>query len=90
MNKPIETIKCFEYLMRSPRTSNDTSCVRHKKDHSSIEEGESSKIGEKRNAKSKGKPTCHHCGRLRHTANISRNKNGMKNSKPKFTASYFD
>ena len=42
-----------------------------------------------RNAKSKGKPTCYHYGKLGHTTNICRRKHGMQNPKPKFIGYYF-
>ena len=45
--------------------------------HSCTEQGESSRNGELRNAKSKDKPTCYHYGKLGHTANICRSKHGM-------------
>ena len=57
MNKPSESIRYFKELMRSPRSSIH-SCVLGHINHSSFtEEGESSRSGEKRNAKSKGKRT---------------------------------
>ena len=90
MNKSRKFIRYFEELMRSPRSSSDTSGLGHVKHSSSTKEGESSKSGEQRNAKFKGKPTCHHCGKLGHTANICRRKNGMKNPKPKFNGNYFN
>ena len=40
---------------------------------------ESSSNGEKKNTK--GKPTCHHCGKIKHTTNTCRSKNGNHNPK---------
>ena len=71
-NKPNESIKYFEKLLKSPRFSNDTSGL----GYTSTEEGESSKIAKQRNAKGKNsKPTCHFCGKKGHTANVCRRKN---------------
>lgn len=81
-NKPKEAMKYFEELMKSSSYSNESG-------HSYTEKGESSKNGELRNVKSKEKPTCYHYGKLGHTKNICRRKNGMKNSKPKFIGYYF-
>lgn len=89
-NKPSEAIRYFEELMRSPRSSSDISGLGHIKHSSSTKEGDSSKSGEKRNTKSKGKPTCHHCGKIEHTQNICRNKKCMQNPKPKFTRNCFN
>ena len=55
-NKPKEAMKYFEELMKSSSYSNGLG-------HSCNEEGESSMNRELRNAKSKGKPTCYHCGK---------------------------
>ena len=90
MNIPSEAIRYFEELMRSPRSSSDTSSLGHDTNSSSIEVGESSKSGEQRNIKSRDKPTCHHCGKLGCIANICRIKNGMKNLKTKFTSNYIN
>ena len=57
--------------------------------YSYTKQGESSTNGELMNAKSKKKPTCYHCGKLGHTANICRRKHGMQNPKPKFIGYYF-
>ena len=65
--------------MRSPMSFDNTYGLGHIKKHSSTKKGESSKSGAIRNAKSKGKSTCYHCGKLGHTANIHKSKNGMKN-----------
>ena len=54
--------------MRLPRTNGDIARL----GYSTIEKVESSKGGEKRNAK--GKPTCHLCGKLGHTINVYRKK----------------
>ena len=90
MIKPSESIRYFEELMRSPRSSSDTSSLGHIKHSSSIDEGELSKNGEKRNKKFKGKPTFHHCDNLGCTINICKSKNGMQNPKPNFTCNYFN
>lgn len=46
MNKLCEAIRYFEELMRSPRSSSNTSDLGHIKYSSSIEEGDKSKSGE--------------------------------------------
>ena len=66
--------------MKSPRTK-DTFGLGYNKQSSSTKEGESSKSGEKRNTKSKGKPTCNYCGKIGHIANIYRSKNSKKTPK---------
>ena len=76
MNKPSKVVKYFEDLMRSPRGMNDTSRLGY---NSTTEKGESSKSGEKINAK--GKPTCHYYGKLDHKENVCRIKN--RNQGPK-------
>ena len=54
-NKPNEAIKYFEQLLKSPRSTNDTSGL----GYTSTEEGESSKSAEERGNKTKNvKPTC--------------------------------
>ena len=54
------SIKYFEKLLKSPRSSNDTSRL----GYSSTKEGESSKTAEERNNKGKNnKPTYHFCGK---------------------------
>ena len=69
-NKPSEAIKCFDRLMRSPTSNNDTTRL----GYTSIVEGESS--SEQRNKKGKNyKPTCHNCGKLGHIENVSRSNN---------------
>ena len=71
-NKPNEAIKYFEKLLKSPRSSRDTSGL----GYISIEEGESSKTTEVRNNKGKNsKLTCHYCGKKGHIANLYRSKN---------------
>ena len=89
MNKPNKALKHFDELLRPPRT-NDTFGLGHNKHFSSTKVGESSNIREQRNTKSKGKPKCHHCGKLGLTTNICKRKNGMKVSKPKSTCNYFN
>lgn len=64
INKPCKEFKFFEELMKSPRSFGSTSGQGHTKKHSSIKEGETSKSGEIKNAKSKGKPACYHYGKL--------------------------
>ena len=76
-NKSNEEMKYFTKLMRSYGNIIGSR-------HSSTEQGESFESGELRNTKSKGKKTCYHFGKLGHTKNIYRSKNGMKNLKPKF------
>lgn len=90
MGKPSDAVKYFEELIRSPRSTRDTSRLGYNKKFSSTKEGESSKSGEKRNAKPKRKPTCHHCGKPRHTTNICRSKNGIQNSKLKYIGNFFN
>ena len=51
MNEPIEVIRYFRELMRSPRSFGSTSELGHIKKHSSTEKEELSKSGEIRNAK---------------------------------------
>ena len=70
-SKPNEAIKYFEQLLKSPRSSRDTTGL----GYTSIEEGESSKTIQERNIKGKNsKPTCHYCGKKVHTTNICRSK----------------
>ena len=58
--KPNEAIKYFDRLLKSPRSTNDTSGL----GYSSTEEGESSKTVEERSDKVKNvKPTCHFFGK---------------------------
>ena len=79
-NKPNESIKYFEQLLKSPRSSKGTLGLRH----TSIEEGESSKIVEERSEKGKNtKPTCHFCGKKGHTSNLCTSKNANQHDKPK-------
>ena len=67
-NKPNEAIKYFEQLLKSSRSSNDTSRL----GYTNTEEGESSNTIEERNEKHKNsKPTCHFCGKKGHTTNVS-------------------
>ena len=59
-NRPSEAIKYSKQLMRSPRCNSDTNGLVY----TSTKEGETFKIGEKRNKKGKNyKITCHNCGR---------------------------
>ena len=67
MYKSSEAVRYFEDLLRSPKSINGTSRLGYAK------KGESSNNGEKKNTK--GKPTCHHCGKIGHTKNICRSKN---------------
>ena len=90
LNKPKESMRYYEEFMRSQRWPHDTSRLGHIEHLSSSKEGESSKSGEKRNAKLKKKPTCYHCGKLGHTTNIYRSKNGKKIPKSNFTGIFFN
>ena len=90
MNKPSEAKKYFEELMRSRRSLSDTSRIGYIKHFLSTKGGESSKNGEQRYAKSKGNPTCHHCGKLGYIPNNYRSKNGKKTYKPKFFGNCFN
>lgn len=81
-NKPNESKKYFKELMRSSGISFGLW-------HPSTKKGESSRYGEMRYVKSKGKLTCYHCGKLGHTKNIYQRKNYMQNHKPKFVGYYF-
>ena len=77
-NKPNESIKYFEKLLRSPRSNNDTSRL----GYTSTEEGESYKVVEERNKKGKNsKTTCHICGKKGHTTNVCKSKTINKNVK---------
>ena len=59
-NKPNEAIKYFEQLLKSPRSSNDTSGL----GYTNTKEGESSKTIEERSDKCKNsKPSCHFCSK---------------------------
>ena len=89
MKKSNEEVRYFEELMRSPRSSSDTSILGHIKNHSSTREGETSKSGEKSNQREKGKPTRYHCYKMGHTINICKNKTGKENPKPKFFCQLF-
>ena len=64
MNKSSEVVRYFEVLLRSPRSINDMSELGY---ISTSKKRESSSNGEKKNTK--GKPTCHHCGKIGHTTN---------------------
>ena len=76
MNKSSEAVRYFEDLLRSPKGTSDTSRLGY---ISTSEKGESSNKGE--NNITKGKPTCHHYGKMGHTTNICKRKNG--NQRPK-------
>ena len=76
MNKPSEVVRYFEDLLRSPKGISDTSRLGY---NSTSKKGESSSNGEKKNIK--GKPTCHHYGKIGHIANICRSKNGNQSPK---------
>ena len=57
-NKPNEAIKYLDQILKSPRSSRDTTRL----GYISNEEGESSKTVEERSIKCKNsKPTCHYC-----------------------------
>ena len=58
------------------------------KQSSTTKEGESSKSGELRNAKTKGKPTCYYCGKFGHTTNICRIKNDKETPIYKLRVNY--
>ena len=73
MNKSNEAMRYFEDLLRSPRSINDTSRIGYAKKEESFSNGE------KKNTKRK--PTCHHYGKIGHTANTCRSKNGNHNPK---------
>ena len=75
MKKSSKVVRYFEDLLRSPRSINDIVGLGYDR------KGESSSNGEKKNTK--GKPTCHHCGKIGHTTNICKRKNG--NHDPKQT-----
>ena len=82
-NKPSEAIKYFEQLLKSPRSSRDTTRL----GYTSNEEGESSKTVEERSIKGKNsKPTCHYYGKKGHTSNVCRSKNANQNVKTKSMA----
>ena len=84
-NKPNEAIKYFEQLLKSPRSSRDTTEL----GYTSTKEEESCKIAKERKIKGKNsKPTFHYCGRKGHIANVCRSKNANKNAKPKSMAHY--
>ncbi len=79
-NKPNESIKYFEKLLRSSKSNNDTLGL----GYTSTEEGELSKFVEERNIKGKkSKPTCHYCGKKGHTTNMFWSKNKNQNVNPK-------
>ena len=84
-NKPNEAIKYFEQLLKSPRSSRDTTGL----GYISTKEGESSKTIEERNIKGKNsKPTCHYYGNKGHTSNVCRSKNANENVKIKSMVYY--
>ena len=84
-NKPNEAIKYFEQLLKSPRSSNDTSRL----GYTNTKEGESSKTTKERSDKGKNtKPTCHFCGKKGHIANVCRSKNANQHVKPKNMGHY--
>ena len=71
-NKLSEAIKHFEQLLKSSRSSNDTSRL----GFTSTEEGETSKSAEKRSDKGKNsKPTSHFYNKKGHTTNACRSRN---------------
>lgn len=82
MNKPSESIKYFEDIMKFPKKIGDTTGLVY---NSTIEKGESSSNGEKKN--NKGKPICHYCRKKGHTTNVCRSKNGSQRPRQKEKAS---
>ena len=70
MNKSSEATMYFEDLLGSPKGISDTFGLGY---ISTYEKGKSSSNGEKKI--NKGKPTCHHCGKMGHIDNICRSKN---------------
>ena len=79
------SIKYFEKLLKSPRSSNDTSRL----GYSSTKEGESSKTTEERINKGKNnKPAYHFCGKKGHTSNVCRSKKPHQHDKSK-NANYY-
>ncbi len=79
-NKPNEAIKYFEQLLKSLRSSNDTSGL----GYTITKKGESSKSTEERSDKHKNtKPTYHFCGKKGHTSNVCRSKNAHHYDQPK-------
>ena len=84
-NKPNESIKYFEQLIKSLGSSRDTLGL----GYISTEEGESSKAAKERNNKGKNsKCTCHYCGNKGHKTNVFKRKNANQNVKPKFMTHY--
>ena len=80
LNIPSEAIRYFEQLLKSPKSSRDTTGL----GYISNEEGEPSKTAEERSIKGKNsKPTCHYCGKKGHIANVCKSKNANQNAKPK-------
>ena len=76
----MKPIKYFEQLLKSPRSTNDTSGL----GYTSTEEGETSKSVEKRSDKGKeSKPTCHYCNKRGHTANVCRSRRINQQNIPK-------
>ena len=76
MNKSSEVVKYFTDMLRTHRGINDTTRLGY---ISTTKKGESSSSGEEKNTK--GKPTCHYCGKLGHTINVYKSKNGNQNPK---------
>ena len=84
-NKPSEAIRYFEQLLKSPKSTRDTTVL----GYTSNEEGESSKATKERSIKGKNsKPTCHYCGKKGHTYNVCRSRNANENAKTKSMAHY--
>ena len=78
--KSREAINHFEQLLKSPRSSNDTSGL----GFTSTEECETSKSVEKRSDMGKNsKPTCHFCSKKGHTANVCRSRKTNQQDTPK-------
>ena len=80
LNKSSEAIKYFEQLLKSPKSSHDTSRL----GYNSTEVGESSKSAEQRSDKGKNsKSTCHFCNKKGHTANVCRSRRFNQSNIPK-------
>lgn len=93
LKKPKEAMKFINEKMNAPRIPHDTYGIGYVEFLYGVEQGESSKQGELRNATTKPKkkkPTCCHCGKPNHTKNGCRRKIGRSNPKPKFNGYCFN